>query len=95
MSLEFYQDLFAERIGGKEFGLKTELYKFAKEHHIMVVHDAAYAAVPFDGYKSYSIFSVDGAMDDAGACFRFSVTFEGTEFATLFPFVFTFQLQVL
>jgi len=36
---------------------------FAKENNIAVIHDAAYAAVTFDGYKPYSFLSVDGAMD--------------------------------
>lgn len=36
---------------------------FAKEYGIAVIHDAAYAAVTFDGYKPLSFLSVDGAMD--------------------------------
>ncbi len=36
---------------------------FAKANEIAVVHDAAYAAITFDGYKPLSFLSVDGAMD--------------------------------
>jgi len=38
---------------------------FAREHHIMVVHDFAYAEVGFDGYKPPSILEVPGARDVA------------------------------
>lgn len=51
------------QVATKEFFGK--IVKFAKDNHIMVVHDAAYAAVTFDGYKPLSIFSVEGAMDVA------------------------------
>lgn len=37
--------------------------KFAKENHIMVVHDAAYAALVYDDTKPLSFLSVSGAMD--------------------------------
>lgn len=37
--------------------------EFAKKNSIAVIHDAAYAAITFDGYKPLSFFSVDGAMD--------------------------------
>ncbi len=36
---------------------------FAKENKIAVIHDAAYAAITFDGYKPLSFMSVEGAMD--------------------------------
>ncbi|MGN0481938.1 MAG: LL-diaminopimelate aminotransferase [Lachnospiraceae bacterium] len=42
-----------------------KVVQFAKKNHIVIVHDAAYAAVTFDGYKPLSIFSVEGAMDVA------------------------------
>lgn len=35
--------------------------KFASENNIIVVHDAAYAALTFDGYKPLSFLSVPGA----------------------------------
>lgn len=36
---------------------------FARENQIAVIHDAAYAAVTFDGYQPLSFLSVPGAMD--------------------------------
>jgi alanine-synthesizing transaminase len=38
---------------------------FAKEHHLMVIHDFAYAEIAFDGYKPPSILEVPGARDVA------------------------------
>lgn len=40
-----------------------EVVAFAKENEIIVVHDAAYAALMFDGEKPLSFLSVDGAKD--------------------------------
>lgn len=37
----------------------------AKEHHIWVVHDIAYADIVFDGYKAPSILQVEGAKEIA------------------------------
>ena len=51
------------QVANKEFFEKV--VAFAKENHIMVVHDAAYAAVTFDGTEPLSIFTVEGAMDVA------------------------------
>ncbi|MCX6121315.1 MAG: LL-diaminopimelate aminotransferase [Ignavibacteriales bacterium] len=36
---------------------------FADRHGIVVIHDAPYSALTFDGYKPLSFLSVDGAMD--------------------------------
>lgn len=36
---------------------------FAHKHGIVVIHDAAYGALTFDGYKPLSFLSIDGAMD--------------------------------
>jgi LL-diaminopimelate aminotransferase len=36
---------------------------FAKKNNIVVVHDAPYAALTYDGYKPLSFLSVRGAMD--------------------------------
>jgi LL-diaminopimelate aminotransferase len=36
---------------------------FARRNGIVVVHDAAYGALTYDGYKPLSFLSVDGAMD--------------------------------
>jgi LL-diaminopimelate aminotransferase len=40
-----------------------EVVSFAKEHHILVAHDAPYADVTFDGYNAPSILQVPGAKD--------------------------------
>jgi alanine-synthesizing transaminase len=36
---------------------------FAKEHHLLVVHDLAYADLAFDGYRAPSILQIPGAKD--------------------------------
>ncbi len=45
----------------------TEFFKlvvdFAKENGIIVIHDSAYSALTYDGYKPLSFLSVKGAMD--------------------------------
>lgn len=64
------------QVATKEFFKKV--VKFAKDNHIMVVHDAAYAAVTFDGYKPLSIFSVEGAMDVAVEIHSLSKAFNMT-----------------
>lgn len=64
------------QVATKEFFEKV--VKFAKDNHIMVVHDAAYAAVTFDGYKPLSIFSVEGAMDVAVEIHSLSKAFNMT-----------------
>lgn len=38
-----------------------EVVQFATDHHLIVVHDAAYAALTFDGVKPLSFLSVQGA----------------------------------
>lgn len=40
-----------------------EVIEFAKKNNLLVVHDAAYAAVTFDGYEPLSFLSIEGAMD--------------------------------
>ena len=40
-----------------------ELVTFAKDHHLMIVHDLAYADIVFDGYKAPSLLQVRGAKD--------------------------------
>ena len=40
-----------------------DVIAFAKENGIVVIHDAAYAALTYDGYRPLSFLSVDGAMD--------------------------------
>jgi LL-diaminopimelate aminotransferase len=38
---------------------------FAHRHNLVIIHDAAYSALTYDGYKPLSFLSVDGAMDVA------------------------------
>ncbi len=40
-----------------------EVVDFATKHGIVVIHDAAYASLVYDGNKPLSFLSVDGAMD--------------------------------
>lgn len=47
----------------------------AKEHHIWVVHDLAYADLVFDGYQSPSILQVPGAKDIAVESYTLSKTY--------------------
>jgi LL-diaminopimelate aminotransferase len=37
--------------------------KFAEQNGIIVIHDAAYGALTYDGHKPLSFLSIDGAMD--------------------------------
>jgi alanine-synthesizing transaminase len=39
------------------------LVAFAKDHHLMVVHDLAYGDIVFDGYRAPSLLQVKGAKD--------------------------------
>jgi LL-diaminopimelate aminotransferase len=48
-------------VATKEFF--TEVVAFAKKNNIIVIHDAPYAALTYDGNKPLSFLSVDGAMD--------------------------------
>lgn len=41
----------------------SSVVEFATKNKIAVIHDAAYAAVTFDGYRPLSFLSVDGAKD--------------------------------
>lgn len=40
-----------------------DLVAFAKEHHLMVVHDLAYGDIVFDGYQAPSLLQVKGAKE--------------------------------
>lgn len=48
-------------VATKEFFEKV--VAFTKKNKILVVHDAAYAAITYDGYKPLSFLSVEGAID--------------------------------
>jgi LL-diaminopimelate aminotransferase len=41
----------------------NQVVAFAKKNNIIVIHDAPYAALTYDGYKPLSFLSAEGAMD--------------------------------
>ncbi|HOC91069.1 MAG TPA: aminotransferase class I/II-fold pyridoxal phosphate-dependent enzyme [bacterium] len=49
--------------------------RFAKEHRIIVSHDAAYSEICFDGYKAPSFLEAEGARDIGIEFHSFSKTF--------------------
>ena len=51
------------------------LVAIAREHHIYVVHDLAYADIVFDGYRAPSIMQVPGARDIAVEFFTLSKSY--------------------
>ena len=51
------------------------LIAIAREHHIYVVHDLAYADIVFDGYRAPSIMEVAGARDIAVEFFTLSKSY--------------------
>jgi alanine-synthesizing transaminase len=53
----------------------TRLVAIAREHHIYVVHDLAYADIVFDGYQAPSIMQVPGANDIAVEFFTMSKSY--------------------
>ncbi len=40
-----------------------QVVDFAKKNNIIVIHDSAYSALTYDGYKPLSFLSIEGAMD--------------------------------
>jgi alanine-synthesizing transaminase len=51
------------------------LVAIAREHHIYIVHDLAYADIVFDGYQAPSILQVPGASDIAVEFFTMSKSY--------------------
>jgi alanine-synthesizing transaminase len=51
------------------------LIAIAREHHVYVVHDLAYADIVFDGYKAPSIMQVPGAREVAVEFFTLSKSY--------------------
>src|SRR5512134_807609 len=51
------------------------LVALAREHHVYIVHDLAYADIVFDGYKAPSILQVPGARDIAVEFFTMSKSY--------------------
>lgn len=52
-----------------------DIVRFAKEHRIIVNHDAAYSEITFDGYRAPSFLQVEGARDVGIEMHSFSKTF--------------------
>jgi alanine-synthesizing transaminase len=51
------------------------LVALAREHHVYIVHDLAYADIVFDGYKAPSILQVPGAREIAVEFFTMSKSY--------------------
>jgi alanine-synthesizing transaminase len=52
-----------------------KIVAFAKEHHMMVIHDFAYADLVFDGYKAPSFMQAPGAKDVGVELFSLSKSY--------------------
>lgn len=55
-----------------------KLIAFAKEYEIIVVHDAAYADVSFDGYRALSFLEIPGAKEVGIELYSLSKTYNMT-----------------
>jgi alanine-synthesizing transaminase len=53
----------------------VKVVDFAREHHMMVVHDFAYADFTFDGYKAPSFLAVPGAKEVGVEIFSLSKSY--------------------
>ena len=53
----------------------ARLIGLAREHHVYIVHDLAYADIVFDGYQAPSILQVPGARDVAVEFFTMSKSY--------------------
>jgi LL-diaminopimelate aminotransferase len=51
---------------------------FCRRNNILLVHDAAYSEITYDGYKAPSVFQVSGAADVAVELHSFSKTYNMT-----------------
>jgi len=58
-----------------ELAFFERLVEIAREHHIYVVHDLAYADIVFDGYRAPSIMEVPGAREIAVEFFTLSKSY--------------------
>jgi LL-diaminopimelate aminotransferase len=56
----------------------TQVVGFAKKNNIIVIHDAPYSALTYDGYKPLSFLSVKGAMDIGLEVYSLSKAFNMT-----------------
>lgn len=55
-----------------------EVVAFAHQHGVLVIHDAAYSALTYDGYRPLSFLSVEGAMEVGVEVFSLSKSFNMT-----------------
>jgi len=55
-----------------------EAVKFAHDNELLIVNDAAYVEISFDGYRAHSILEVEGAKDVAIEMHSLSKTFNMT-----------------
>jgi len=46
-----------------DLGFFEDLVAFARDHHVMILHDFAYGDIVFDGYRAPSLLQVKGAKD--------------------------------
>jgi len=51
------------------------LVTFARDHHLMIVHDLAYGDIVFDGYRAPSLLQVKGAKDVGVEVFSLSKSY--------------------
>ena len=58
-----------------ELAFFEKVIDFAREHHLWVVHDIAYAEIAFDGYHPPSILQVSGAAECAVEFYSLSKTY--------------------
>jgi alanine-synthesizing transaminase len=58
-----------------ELAFFERVVELAREHHIYVVHDLAYADIVFDGYRAPSILEVQGAREVAVEFFTLSKSY--------------------
>ncbi len=58
-----------------ELSFFERVVELAREHHIYVVHDLAYADIVFDGYRAPSILQVPGAREVAVEFFTLSKSY--------------------
>jgi alanine-synthesizing transaminase len=58
-----------------ELSFFERVIELAREHHIYVVHDLAYADIVFDGYRAPSILQVPGAREVAVEFFTLSKSY--------------------
>ena len=52
-----------------------KIVEFAKEHHLLVIHDFAYADLTFDGYRAPSYLQVSGAKEQGVEFFTLSKSY--------------------